>query len=374
MARANTAVAPTLAELEVAGEDENSVADSLKAVMEGYEAKDDPEGDAPAETQPETAPEASETTEEAKAEGTDKKPTEKPEEAKAEGVKEGEPEEGAETIEPPSHWTAKEHEVFLSAPREVQKMMLTKVDAAEKAVNYAIALDRHWGELNQVLEPHRDAWARDGFTEAGMVRQLLAISEMARTKPTEFISWFAQQRGIDLGNLQQTNQSALQQHANDPVVRELTGELNAMRREVATLKGEQTQRQQWEQQQFASQMQSQINDFRMARDEGGRLKHPYFDQVRFQVGALLEKGVASSMEQAYEIACNANSDVSAKIAAAKRAREQREREKAERDAAAAALKTGSSVSGQPAARSEPTFTGDLRDDLRADFARRGISL
>ena len=54
---------------------------------------------------------------------------------------------------------------------------------------------------------------------------------------------------------------------------------------------------------------SQIQAFGSQKDESGHLLHPYFDAVFKQMQALLQNGLASSIEDAYKQAVWLNADV-----------------------------------------------------------------
>lgn len=296
----------------------------------------------------------------------------------------GEGEDGSESdpvaqnedapLEPPAEWTAKEHETFRGLPREAQQMVLERVNAATETSRKSSEAAQRYDALEKVVAPRREHWARDGLTEDVAIRQLLAVSDYATSKPAEFIAWFAQQRGIDLSAFKQAPSQAAAEDggAGSPVVTGLQTKIAELQDQVSRLTG--TVAGDAERAKAAQQadVDSRIAGFRAATDERGAPKHPYFDQVKAHMGALLERGLAKDLDTAYSMACRADPEVSAKIESARKSQEAREKAKADREKATAARNSGSSVSGQPGARTEPAFTGDLREDLRASFAERGM--
>jgi hypothetical protein len=46
----------------------------------------------------------------------------------------------------------------------------------------------------------------------------------------------------------------------------------------------------------------QVESFQTAKGPDGQLKHPYFEDVRPHMAALMQSGQAQTMEEAYEIA------------------------------------------------------------------------
>jgi len=119
------------------------------------------------------------------------------------------------------------------------------------------------------------------------------------------------------------------------------------------------------------QLRGELQQFMDAKDDKGRPKHPYFNEVRTLMGSFYGSGQNIGLDQAYDMACRAHPEVYAKIDAARRADAERERAKQQREKAAAAKQAGSSVVGTPAERGQPEPSGDIREDMRRLFAERG---
>lgn len=303
--------------------------------------------------------------------------------AKAKGKAAGGKQKGVATEErydPAPEWTADEQIAFRSLPPQAQKFVLDRVNAVTSRLSEVEGFAQQYQGLEQIIGPRREAWLRDGLTQEGVVRQLFALSDYANQRPAEFIQWFAKGRNIDLAKFApQPSGADGDPFSDDPLVKRLNTEIGALKGQLAQLaeatnqtKSAWEQRQQQEQQQFQHTVNSSITSFRHARDESGALKYPYFDQVKKHMGALMTGGLARDMDEAYNSACRAHPDVAAKIESSRKDKEARDQAARQREKAAAAKKTGSSVSGQPGARSEPAFTGDVRDDLRQSFAEAGL--
>ena len=69
------------------------------------------------------------------------------------------------------------------------------------------------------------------------------------------------------------------------------------------------ERQSWEQQQTTQTIQSEVEQFATAANEDGSLKHPYFDNVRGTMGALVQSDPNMTIDQAYESATWANPEI-----------------------------------------------------------------
>lgn len=289
------------------------------------------------------------------------------------------PAEEEEPLDPPVEWTLEQQEAFRTLPVNQQKFILDQVGGVGEKLTEAEKASGRFKALDEVLAPYRDAWARDGLQDHLVIRQLLALTDQAKADPVGFIKTVAAQRGIDLRQLvpqEPAQPDPNDPYANDPVVQRVNSEIAAMRQQNAALQQElqrlngtfQTREQQ-ERQAQQQQLDKQIATFASEMDDKGKSKHPYFPIVRNTMAIFLEKGQAADLDSAYDMACHANPDVRAKIAAAAKAADQREQARKAREKAAAATKAGSSVSGAPGGRSEPQPTGDLRDDLRAAFAQ-----
>lgn len=289
------------------------------------------------------------------------------------------PAEGAETpagepeaLEPSPEWSAEQHEEFRKLDPSTQKFLLDTVNAANEA---AQAGDR-FGAIEQLLAPRREAWKIDGLTDVQAVDQLLSLSDFAARDPGRFTLWFMQNRGLTPQMLfgqpqrQQTPEEA--ELEADPVYAQLKGENSHLQARLDRIEqGFQTHATNT-QEQARQRVTSEIQEFGNAADERGRLSHPYFEQVKPVMGALLRSGKASDLKNAYDMACRADPEVHAKIASAQRAQEERDRQREARAKAEAASKAGSSISGNPGDPAPPEPTGDIREDMRRQMMDRGM--
>ena len=376
------------------GDIENSVADDLRESFAAVAKETAPEA-APEAVAPEAAPEGDKPEGEQDGRARDDKgrfvakdgvqPPEQPiGEKPAEAAESAEqPEE--EPLEPPVEWPLDKQQAFRQLPVAQQKFVMEQVGGVSEKLTEAEKATGRFKALDEVLAPRRAEWAREGLEEHMVLRQLLALTDQAKADPIGFIKTVAAHRGIDLRQLvpqPEAQPDPNDPYANDPVMQrvnqELAGvrqQLTAAQQEVQRLNGTFQTRQQQEEQARVKQIDTEITSFSSAKDEKGNLKNPYFPIVRSHMSALIDKGLASDLNDAYDQACHANPEVRAKIAAAKDHAVERERARLAKDKAAAARNAGSSVSGTPVTtRSEPQSTGDATEDLRAAFAAaRGAS-
>ena len=382
--------APTVADIEN-GSIDDDIRASFAEVSKGTETAPEPATEA-APVAPVKEPEEAEPAQEGRARDPETGrflPKETPAEQPSAETPEGEQVEAApqpaaepeeEPLDPPVDWKLEQQEAFRTLPVAQQKFILDQVGGvAEKATQAEQATTR-FKALDDLLAPRREQWARDGFDEVSVVRQVLSLSDYARNQPAQFVREFMQMKGLNPAELfpQAVQQPTGEEdpYAGDPVIQRLNAELSPLRQqlmearqEIQRLTGTFQSRQQQEDQARTQRLDSEITAFQSAADEKGKQKHPYFHQVRSHMSVLVEKGLASTLEDAYDQACHANPEVRAKIASAAKAAEERDRVRQAKEKAEAARKAGSSVTGSPVTtRSEPQSTGeDVRDDLRAAF-------
>lgn len=190
-----------------------------------------------------------------------------------------------------------------------------------------------------------------GTVEQG-IQNLFAISDMATKNPQGFVLWFCQQRGINLAQMVGQPQAAQQapSQAPDPVMQRV-GQLEQMLTNfVQQQQGAQTQG-----------LQSEIDRF--ASDPS----HPYFNDVRADMGALIQSGRAKDLQQAYDMAIWAHPEIRNSLI------EGQVKQKSEQQSAAAqqARNASVSVSGSPAGAKVPQDEPDetLEQTLKRVQAR-----
>lgn len=230
-------------------------------------------------------------------------------------------------IAPPTSWKGNGKVEWQRLPQHIQKELADDYAQRDTVSNELNEFRSAIGERAQVLA------AEYGSVGNGL-KSILAGADMANKNPVEFIRWLAQRNGINLSQLAGQAQGQGQQPAQDA---------NPLQQEVVQLRN---QLQQFLSQQTQSQtqtLQSQIQAF--ASDPA----HPYFNDVRAEMGALMNAGRAKTMQEAYDMAVWAHPQVRPSLLEAER--------KKEAEAAAAkveaAKKAAGSLTGSPAGASVP---------------------
>lgn len=242
--------------------------------------------------------------------------------------------------------------------------------------------DKKASRLNryeEIIAPHRDAWAVQGLDDQQALTRLVAAEQVLRTNAPQGIVYLAQAYGVDLRQLVQptgqpgpgapqgyTPQQAAPASGLDP-------NLHPLLAEIQTLKSQVEQMSQGATQATQATVQAQIAEF------AGKPENRYFENVREDVARLLETGAATTLQDAYDKAIWASPEIrphllqaeTAKAAQAAQAQAQAaQAEAAARAKAQNAQHASGSVTGAPspgASAPRPGSTGNLRADLEAAY-------
>lgn len=207
--------------------------------------------------------------------------------------------------------------------------------------------------MQAAITPYKEAWVRDAGSVPAAISQLGQFYELFLTNPVGLIQHIARARGIDLGQPGgQPPQGGTQQA---PDFASLVKQ--AVQQEIAPIK-----------QQFAQtenqQLQSVIDAFQADP------RHPYFQDVKADMGFLMNGGKAKDMEDAYDKAVRMNPAIWSQVEAHKA-----EAAKAEQAAQVAKARQASAVnlSGSPipgAANGAGTKGQSVLDTVRNAFAEQ----
>lgn len=271
-------------------------------------------------------------------------------EADDEPEEQAENDETSESIEDePTGESAESDEVEVAAAETAEEIS----DGAQEERQEEAQVDPRYQELESIIEPRRQAWAMEGMTETQAIKQLFAISDFASQDPLGFVQWYAEQRGIDLTQLAPQQEET----PEDPI-----------QAEIAELRKQLQARESHEQQAEQAKINAEIADFRDAKDENGAAKYPHFDRVRQSMGAFLQSGQSSNLEDAYNRAIWAHPDIRAELLDQQEKAKEAERVKA---AKAAAAKAAKATSGSPESRSvnSQTVSASIDDTMAAVYDR-----
>lgn len=197
--------------------------------------------------------------------------------------------------------------------RELKKYERDGATNAQSLNDKLKALEPEYNEWARVTAPYKENFARQGMSMPQVFNQLMALVKYADQDFAGFIREQARQRGFDLTQL--VVEPGVQV---DPKVSQLE---NQLRQIQAQLQGQQ----QAQVQQAQQSVQSQIEQFQNATDESGNPKHPYFENVKKAMGALMQIDPNMTLDDAYSRAVYADPEIRALVLADQRAADEAKR-------------------------------------------------
>lgn len=257
----------------------------------------------------------------------------------------------------PQSWNAAERAHWEKIPPEVRAVIQRREEEAHRGITQ-LGQDASFGKkLRDVITPYLPIIRAEGGDEAGAVRDLLQTAYVLRTanadQKVQLFRQLAGQFGVDLSAAAQG-------------VPQVDPQVQALRQELAQVRGHQAAVQQQQHQQVEVQAQQVIDAF--AADP----KNEFYDQVKPLMGQLLVSGQAQTMQEAYEQACWATPGVRSTLtqrqtaeADAKRAAEAKAKADAKRRAAGSVQGSPGGNAAAAASAANPNLS--LRDELRAQF-------
>lgn len=299
------------------------------------------------------------------------------------------------SLEAPVRWTKEEKEQWESmiddgmdektAERMIsaQKILLNRNKSVEAWLTKemtSVQGDRAWkNEVEQAIAPFRSTWQKAGISDAKALNELLQGFEYSNRDPIGFIKWIAQQRGVDIAKAFPSTAAPTAPSNPDEQVQlhpavqahldRQNAEIQTLRQQLGGVGTAMTQRQQQEDAHLAGQVEQELGAFESATDEHGQAKHPFFAQVRHDMGRLIMSGMASGYDDAYDKAVYARPELRAKLMESNELRVRREVEaRLEADAKKARSAGGglrTTGSGMAPAAAPSDGSGSVRDILNA---------
>ncbi len=239
----------------------------------------------------------------------------------------------------PVSWPKDKAEAWTKLDPDARDYILKR--EAEVARGFQTTADKFkpYEELDRVLEPVKARLQAEGVSPANAVQRLLNAQAVLDRDPLAGIQWLARSYGVNLGQLtqQQGGQEQTQQQPVDPRVESALSRVERLEREAQ-------ERADRDAAAFEQSLKSDVEKFRASPE------HPYFEDVKTDMAALLQAGVVADLKEAYEKAVWANPTARSKVL-----EDQRKAEATKAaDAAAKAKQAGSlNVRSTPANAAPP---------------------
>ena len=198
---------------------------------------------------------------------------------------EPEPEAVSQSLDAPASWTAAAKVQWPNLDPVLQEEFLRREADWQRTDGERANKLKGYEPIEAAIEPVRQHLELNGVEPAQYVRQLVAADQFLRTDPTAGFNWLAQQYGFDL------SQALEGQPEVDPTMQPFVQKINAL---------EAALNQQVVAQQTAES--KRIDDELSAFSA----EHPHFEEVRADMGALIQSGAAADLKSAYDKAVWAN--------------------------------------------------------------------
>lgn len=252
------------------------------------------------------------------------------------------PAEPVEVITAPNSYTKEAKDWFNTLPHENQKYLAEREKQFEQGLSRA---RNQYGWVDKVFNDRKDALTAQGYKSAQeYINDLVLISDALNKNPLQTIEALKANYAVDGG--QQTTQD------------------NALQRELKALQDKVQQQQSYLDNQEKARIVSQYNDFVNAKDENGNPKHVYFEEVKPEMQALFNAGLASDFEDAYNQAIWRVENVRNKLIA--------ERAAGAQVKTAAQTQKAKTAAFEPTAKSEPNAKKrSLREEIEHNLAIYG---
>lgn len=220
-------------------------------------------------------------------------------------VQESEPETEPEleALEPAPKWDRRYKDAFtelggIENGRTYQQAMLDlyKEEQANftKTAQERAEYERELKNYRGVHEPYQEFLMKNGMTPHAAYRQGMGLLVSISQDPESFVKQLAKRVGLQFADEEQAY---------------VPPEVQSMQSELQQLKQYLQSSQNQMQQQERARVTQQIQSFASEQDESG-LTHPHFQEVQDHMGKLITAGLATSLQQAYDLACKLSPDIS----------------------------------------------------------------
>ncbi len=186
---------------------------------------------------------------------------------------------------PPASWKKDYHEDWKAAPARIQEYTWQRENEMKAGIEPFISKAQFADQMQEILNPYMNTIQGLGIDAPKAVKALMEADHALRySNPQEKHQYFArlaQSYGVDLNNMG----NLPQQVPVDPMIYALQNELNNVRGEV----------QGWKQAQEQQQNQAFLNEIDIFSQ-----KAQYFEEARPVMIQLLQSGVATDLDDAYQ--------------------------------------------------------------------------
>ena len=252
---------------------------------------------------------------------------------------------------PPASWKKDYHDVWQTADDRMKEYAWQREEQMKAGVQPLMEKARIADQFNEVLNPYMETIRGLGMDAPKAVKALMEADHALRysdpQQKQQLFMRLAQQYGVNLGDMSQ-----LPQQMVDPNISALQQELNRVRGEVMS----------WKEQQEQVQNQSLLSEI-----DSFAMKAEHFEEARPTMISLLQSGVATTLEDAYEKALRLDDNLYQQVQQSRQAQVETQQKVVANQAAKKARAAAVSVRSAAPGATTATKAQDRRSLLAEQF-------
>jgi len=252
---------------------------------------------------------------------------------------------------PPASWKKDYHDVWQTADDRMKEYAWQREEQMKAGVQPLMEKARIADQFNEVLNPYMETIRGLGMDAPKAVKALMEADHALRysdpQQKQQLFMRLAQQYGVNLGDMSQ-----LPQQMVDPNISALQQELNRVRGEVLS----------WKEQQEQVQNQSLLSEI-----DSFAMRAEHFEEARPTMISLLQSGVATTLEDAYEKALRLDDNLYQQVQQSRQAQVETQQKVVANQAAKKARAAAVSVRSAAPGATTATKAQDRRSLLAEQF-------
>lgn len=252
---------------------------------------------------------------------------------------------------PPASWKKDYHDVWQTADDRMKEYAWQREEQMKAGVQPLMEKARIADQFNEVLNPYMETIRGLGMDAPKAVKALMEADHALRysdpQQKQQLFMRLAQQYGVNLGDMSQ-----LPQQMVDPNISALQQELNRVRGEVMS----------WKEQQEQVQNQSLLSEI-----DSFAMRAEHFEEARPTMISLLQSGVATTLEDAYEKALRLDDNLYRQVQQSQQAQVETQQKVVANQAAKKARAAAVSVRSAAPGATTATKAQDRRSLLAEQF-------
>ena len=252
---------------------------------------------------------------------------------------------------PPASWKKDYHDVWQTADDRMKEYAWQREEQMKAGVQPLMEKARIADQFNEVLNPYMETIRGLGMDAPKAVKALMEADHALRysdpQQKQQLFMRLAQQYGVNLGDMSQ-----LPQQMVDPNISALQQELNRVRGEVLS----------WKEQQEQVQNQSLLSEI-----DSFAMRAEHFEEARPTMISLLQSGVATTLEDAYEKALRLDDNLYQQVQQSRQAQVETQQKVVANQAAKKARAAAVSVRSAAPGATTATKAQDRRSMLAEQF-------